>query len=183
MVEDLSMHIADLLENSFRAGAKHVELRLSLLRGTLRLEVDDDGSGMDGDLLRKAADPFFTTKRHGKRIGLGLPLFLQTVEELGGTLEVSTRPGGGTRVRAEIPWHHPDRPPLGDLAETVVPIILTSPGVEFRIVLEGNGERIELDTERLKEELGISCLTPEAMGPLMRMVREAMDRVGLKEGA
>lgn len=65
----------------------------------------------------------------------------------------------------------------------MVPIILTSPGVEFRIVLEGNGERIELDTERLKEELGISCLTPEAMGPLMRMVREAMDRVGLKEGA
>lgn len=183
MVEDLCMHIADLLENSLRAGAERVELKLSRERGTLRLEVEDDGAGMDGELLRRAADPFFTTKGHGKGIGLGLPLFLQTVEELGGTLEVSTRPGGGTRVRAEIPWHHPDRPPLGDLAETVVPIILTSPGVEFRIVLEGNGERIEIDTERLKEELGIPCLTSEAMGSLMRMVREAMDRAGFKEVA
>lgn len=178
MVEDLCMHIADLLENSLRAGAKHVTLRLALDRGFLTLEVADDGAGMDREVLRRSVDPFFTTKGHGKGIGLGVPLLLQTVEELGGTVEISSRPGGGTKVVARIPWHHPDRPPLGDLAGTVVPIILTSPGVVFRIILEGNGKSLEVDTGKLP---GISPPRPETLGHLARAINEAAEQVGIKE--
>ena len=182
MVEDLCMHIADLLENSLRAGAKHILVRLSLHRGELTLEVADDGAGMDGDLLKRATDPFFTTKVGGKGIGLGIPLLLQTVEELGGSLEVTSRPGEGTRVVARIPWYHPDRPPLGDLAGTLVPIILTSPRVEFRLVLEGNEHRVELDTGRMAKEQEGSSLDIGALERLQRAIEEAMDKVGFKEG-
>ncbi|HID08638.1 TPA: histidine kinase, partial [Candidatus Micrarchaeota archaeon] len=46
MVEDLSMHVADLLENSLRAGARNIELLFERRRNELRLEVTDDGAGM-----------------------------------------------------------------------------------------------------------------------------------------
>ncbi|MGY4707836.1 ATP-binding protein [Candidatus Bipolaricaulota sp. J31] len=178
------MHIADLLENSLRAGAKRIELRLALERGTFRLEVEDDGMGMEPELLRKSVDPFFTTKERGEGVGLGIPLLLQTVEELGGTAEISTRPGGGTRVEVELPWHHPDRPPLGDLAETLVPIILTSPGVDFRIVLQGNGREVEIDVTRLREELGEGPRADAGMLELLeRTIADAVRTVGLKEGS
>lgn len=101
------------------------------------------------------------------------------MEELGGAVEIASRPGGGTRVIARIPWDHPDRPPLGDLADTLVPIILTSPGVAFQIVLEGNGNRVELTTEGLNDP----SPTAEALGRLQQAITEAVDAVGLKEGA
>lgn len=183
MVEDLCMHIADLLENSLRAGATRIGLELSLERGILRLRVEDDGAGMDPVHLRRAADPFFTTKGEGGGVGLGIPLLLQTVEELGGKATISSRPGGGTRVEVEIPWYHPDRPPLGDLAGTLVPIILTSPGVGFRIVLKGNGREVEIDVERLRRELGVGDgVSADLMEVLERTIAEAVRSTGLKEG-
>ena len=56
--------------------------------GVLRLEVKDDGRGMDG----------------GRGVGVGLSSMRERAEELGGTLVVEAAPAGGTVVRAELPW-------------------------------------------------------------------------------
>lgn len=181
MVEDLSMHVADLLENSLRAGARNIELLFERRRNELRLEVTDDGAGMDGETLRRAADPFFTTK-DGRRIGLGVPLLVQTAEELGGEVEISSRPGGGTRVAARIPWDHPDRPPLGDLAGTILPIILTSPDVRFRVTITSDRGTWHMDTDEIKRELGeVPMDHPEVMAYLEEEMRRALREHGFKE--
>ncbi len=65
------------------------------------IEIDDDGPGMDSQVLRRIFQPFFTTKREGS--GLGIPVAQKILDAHGGTLDVSSAPGRGTTVRVELP--------------------------------------------------------------------------------
>lgn len=133
-MEDVSLHILDIVENALRAGARHVTIRLteSQREDRLTLEVIDDGAGMDAETLGRATDPFFTTKE-GKRVGLGLPLLAQAAEEAGGKLEVESAPGKGTKVTAAFRLSHIDRRPLGNIDETMRCLEATHPEVCLRL--------------------------------------------------
>jgi signal transduction histidine kinase len=139
-MEDVSLHVLDIVENALRAGAKNVLVRLAQEKDANRLvlEVTDDGAGMDEETRRKSLDPFFTTQR-GKRVGLGLPFLAQAAEEAGGKLEIRSAPGKGTTVRATFELSHMDRKPLGNLEETMRCLRATHPEVCFRL------ERVETD--------------------------------------
>jgi len=132
-MEDVSLHILDIVENALRAGAKHIVIRLAQRKQADRLvlEVIDDGKGMDEETKRRSLDPFFTTKQ-GRRVGLGLPFLAQAAEEAGGTLEVESAPGQGTRVIATFGLSHIDRRPLGDIKQTLHCLEATHPEVCFR---------------------------------------------------
>ncbi len=179
-VEDIAFHLADLVANAVRAGARRVEIELVRDGPEFRVRVADDGAGMDGDAQRRAGDPFFTTKP-GRRIGLGLALFRQTAEALGGVFRVVSQPGVGTRVEARFPWNHPDRPPLGDLVATLVPLLATSP-VEFRLVFRDDRTTWSLDTREIRQTLGDVPLShPEVFSFLERELRRALVELGWKE--
>ena len=61
------------------------------------LEVLDDGSGLEPTDLERMFDPFFTTRRGGR--GLGLAVVFGVVRRLRGSIQVESTPGAGTRVR------------------------------------------------------------------------------------
>lgn len=132
-MEDLSLHILDIVENSLRADARNVDVKVteSQKDDTLILEVNDDGDGMDEETVRQAVDPFFTTKR-GKKVGLGLAFLAQAAREAEGKLEVESTKGRGTKVIATFKLSHIDRKPLGNLEETVKCLRLAHPEVGFR---------------------------------------------------
>jgi len=65
------------------------------------IEVVDKGVGIGPEDLPNVFDPFFTTKEEGT--GLGLPLSLGIVEAHGGSLEIESRPGEGTRATIRLP--------------------------------------------------------------------------------
>ncbi|HXF06172.1 MAG TPA: ATP-binding protein [Blastocatellia bacterium] len=132
-MEDLSLHILDIVENALRAGARNVTIRLtqSTKEDRLILEVIDDGKGMDEETLSRSLDPFFTTKT-GRRIGLGLPFLAQAAEEAEGKLSIESTPGRGTKVTATFRLSHIDRKPLGDIEETIRCLRATHPEVCFR---------------------------------------------------
>jgi PAS domain S-box-containing protein len=67
------------------------------------LSVTDTGEGMDEETLRKAVDPFFTTKEVGKGTGLGLPMVFGLAKESGGELVLKSRKGLGTTVELWLP--------------------------------------------------------------------------------
>jgi PAS domain S-box-containing protein len=69
----------------------------------LRLAVKDTGTGMDGDTLAHATEPFFTTKPQGKGTGLGLSMARGFAEQSGGSLTVESAPGRGTVVMLWLP--------------------------------------------------------------------------------
>jgi signal transduction histidine kinase len=144
-MQDLALHILDLVDNSLRAGATRIGVHVleDPAADRLTVEITDNGRGMDEGTLARALDPFFTTKP-GKPVGLGLALFAQAARESGGGLKVESRPGRGTILRADFSLGHPDRKPLGDLKETMSLLAEAHPQVAFeydyRIVKEEPSE-------------------------------------------
>lgn len=86
-----SIHIKSFLDASTR------------LKEVVRVEVADDGKGMDEATVRRIFDPFFTTKNEGT--GLGLSIAHSIVEQHGGKIEVKSKPGEGTTFTVELPCH------------------------------------------------------------------------------
>jgi PAS domain S-box-containing protein len=92
-----------------KGGTIDIVLRPS---GTDHVEIlfDDNGCGMSLDVRRQAFNPFFTTRRDGGRIGLGLHIVHNIVtNRLGGELHLDSAPGKGTKIRITLPRVAPDR--------------------------------------------------------------------------
>ena len=68
-----------------------------------RVEVADSGTGIAPEHLHRVYDPFFTTKPARQGTGLGLAVTYGIIQEHGGSIEVSNRPGGGAQFRIELP--------------------------------------------------------------------------------
>jgi two-component system, NtrC family, sensor kinase len=71
--------------------------------GFARIDVADSGQGIQPEHLARIYDPFFTTKAARKGTGLGLSVTYGIVREHGGTIEVESRWGAGSRFRVELP--------------------------------------------------------------------------------
>ncbi|MBB3357945.1 MULTISPECIES: MHYT domain-containing protein [unclassified Novosphingobium] len=67
------------------------------------VEVADTGAGMDEETLRRAMEPFFTTKPVGKGTGLGLAQIYGSMRQIGGAVRIDSAPGQGTTVRLFLP--------------------------------------------------------------------------------
>lgn len=95
--------LINLLKNALEAApGKQIVVRLQAApQGGTLLQVLDRGPGMDGDLLRGAMLPFFTTKKMGT--GVGLPLCREILAEHGGRLSIRNREGGGLAVTCFLP--------------------------------------------------------------------------------
>jgi signal transduction histidine kinase len=76
--------------------------------GRVLLWIEDAGEGIAAADLPHVFEPYFTTKRTGT--GLGLAIARKTIEALGGTLRLDSRPGAGTRVEIELPASAPAAP-------------------------------------------------------------------------
>ena len=149
-MEDLSLHILDIVENSLRSDAKVIEISVveDEEQDLLTLEIKDDGRGMDPEKAKRAADPFFTTKP-GRRFGLGLALLAQAAREAGGAFGISSSPGAGTTVRATFGYGHPDRKPLGDIPATLQTLVAGHPEVGFVYEHRRGAEITRLDTREV----------------------------------
>ena len=149
-MEDLSLHILDVVQNSIRSQAKLIEICLveDPEQDLLTLEIRDDGSGMAPEDCARAGDPFFTTKA-GRRIGLGLALLEQAAREAEGDFHVLSAPGSGTTVTASFRWSHPDRRPLGDLPATLETLVASHPEVDLVFEQRTGAEVIRFDAREV----------------------------------
>lgn len=103
--------ITQVLWNLVRNGAEamtgegRLELGLQATEDNIRINVRDFGKGIDAEDLERIFEPFFSTKSGGT--GIGLALVHRIVEEHGGTVEVQSTPGEGTRFMIELPRRAP----------------------------------------------------------------------------
>jgi PAS domain S-box-containing protein len=78
--------------------------RSKLAKGRyVRISVADTGVGMDEATLARAVEPFFSTKGIGKGTGLGLSMVHGLASQLGGAVEISSRPGLGANIELWLP--------------------------------------------------------------------------------
>jgi two-component system sensor histidine kinase RegB len=97
--------LRSLLKNAIQASStgEPVSLRVSLAKGRVSAAVQDHGAGMSDEILARVGEPFFTTKRPGDGMGLGLFLTRALAEQLGGALHIASRSGQGTEAWIELP--------------------------------------------------------------------------------
>ncbi len=172
-MDDISLHILDISENSIRAQATRIEIILTrdVRNDLFRVEIIDDGRGMDAETLARIRDPFFTTK--GKKTGLGIPLLAQAAEQTGGSVRIDSAPGKGTRVSVSFKWSHVDRPAIGSMADTVLTLIAGHPDLDYVYEEREDGKVFRFDSREIKNELeGVPINTPEALTAIRGMFNE-----------
>ena len=132
LMQDISLHILDIAENSIAAEASKIEIVIieDTIADLLTVEIKDNGRGMDEETVKRALDPFYTSKT-GKRVGLGIPLLAQAAREGGGSFDIESVPDGGTGLIARFVLSHPDRKPLGDVDGTVQMLQITHPEIKL----------------------------------------------------
>ena len=69
----------------------------------VRVEIQDNGSGIPKKVLPKIFDPFFTTKEIGKGTGMGLSISYKIIQQHGGRILVDSEPGAGTMFSILLP--------------------------------------------------------------------------------
>jgi signal transduction histidine kinase len=94
---NLLLNAADAVEEAVPPRRARIEVRARRVDGGVRLEVEDNGTGILPEALPRLFEPFFTTKPPGKGTGLGLALCHEYVCRAGGTLTAENRPEGGAR--------------------------------------------------------------------------------------
>ncbi len=80
-----------------------ITVRTRMDKKAVVIEIEDNGKGMDEKTLKLIFDPFFTTKRTKGGTGLGLAIAFRIIEEHGGNISVSSKPGTGTLFTIKIP--------------------------------------------------------------------------------
>lgn len=178
-MEDLSLHILDIAENSLDAGAGRISitLREDKTNDTFTMIVRDNGRGMDKETVRKVTDPFFSTKVvRSRKFGLGIPLLAQSAEECGGRLSLASSPGEGTTVTVEFRLSHIDRKPLGDMGATMMVLVSGHPEVDFSLDYEADGFLYSFDTGALREELeGMPLNLPSVLNFIKEDINGALE--------
>ena len=105
---ELRRVLINLVTNALEAmeGGGDLEVELQLLStNRFSIEVRDNGVGLSEAQRGLLFEPHFTTKSHGT--GLGLAVCKRVVEQMGGTIELTARPSGGTIARVELPMEPP----------------------------------------------------------------------------
>jgi len=173
-MDELLLHVIDLVENSLAAGAGRivVVIREDSACDRVEISVVDDGKGMDQETRRNAQDPFFTSK-NGKRVGLGLPLFKQTAEATGGSFSLGSELGVGTQITASFGKSHLDRPPLGNLPDSALALLVMAGEASLELHYERDGLIKTMESREIQDALeGLSLTHPAVITFLKQYVQE-----------
>ena len=125
------------------------------------VQVIDDGVGIDAQTLPHIFEPFFTTKGGGRGTGLGLAMVYGIVKQHGGTIEVTSRVGHGTRFQVRLPVAERTRPSSGRIA--LPPELRNASGPATVLVVEDDPMVLDLVTTVLRRE---GYLVIDAPSPL-----------------
>jgi len=109
--EDLQQIFFNIINNAFQAMKGNGRLKVSsyIENAYSVIMFEDDGPGMPKDILRKAFNPFFTTKMQGEGTGLGLNITQRLVEKYEGNIKIQSQENKGTTVSLLFP--NPDEGP------------------------------------------------------------------------
>ncbi len=166
-MKELSLHILDIFYNSLSAKASLIKVGVDIntKEDILTIKIVDNGCGMDKEFLKNVLNPF-TTTRTTRKVGLGLPLFESGALRCEGTFKVWSRKNVGTRVKATYQNSHIDKPPLGNMVDTIISMTMAlSKEVNLLYIQTLDDEKFSFDTREIRQILTeeVSLTQPDVM--------------------
>jgi hypothetical protein len=170
-MQDISMHIMDLMQNSIHAGCSRLTLTVGLTSGDeyLEIKLEDDGNGMSREVQEKAVDPFYTS-RDTRDVGLGISLFKGAVEIAEGKLFLFSEEGKGTGIRGLMKNRSIDRQPLGNVGNLVFLHMLSHPDIPVKLHIYRGPASFTFDSDKWiesREEAGATATDAAFMAEAM----------------
>lgn len=181
-MRELSLHILDIAENSLRANSSLIEILVEedLINNKLIVKVTDNGCGMSEEYARKVLDPF-TTERTTRSVGLGLPMFAATAKRCAGHLVLKSEPNLGTEIIVDMERDNIDRPPLGDMADTIVTLLCYGSGFDIKYTRVIGSNTFVFNSKDIKAELdGVSITTPSVLNWIRDYILENEEQLKQK---
>ncbi|MGV8147317.1 MAG: ATP-binding protein [Alkaliphilus sp.] len=178
-MKELSLHILDIIENSIKAEATLIKLKIneSTEKNLLTIEIKDNGKGMDKEMLSKVLDPFVTT-RTTRRVGLGLSLTKAAANQCDGDLVIDSIENEGTNVVIIFQYDHIDRAPIGNMADTIVSMILSNENINYEYIHKVNDKGFIFNTKEIKESLaGVSITEVDIIAWVKEFVEEGIENL------
>ena len=182
-MNELALHILDIAQNSIRAKASLVQIKLTEKpeADEYLIEIKDDGQGMSQEQLEQASDPFFTSRTR-RKVGLGLSLIKHNAELTDGDFQLSSEENRGTQLKVKFGFQHIDRPILGDIAGTLIILVNNEQQTDFVYTHQTPKGQFEFDTREVKKSLdGVPISTPEIRQFLLEMIRENLEQIQISE--
>lgn len=154
-MQEISLNIMDIVQNSIKAEANRIiiSININTKKDFLTVTIEDNGKGMSSDQLKRAHDPFFSS-RTTRRVGLGIPFLKHAAECTGGSFSVDSVLRQGTIISADFVFSHIDRMPLGNIVSTIHLLITMNPNINFVYRYKLNNKEFSLDTNDLHDILG-----------------------------
>lgn len=178
-MNDLSLYILDIAQNSIAAKASIIEITIeeNSLKNLLTLTIKDNGQGMSCEVLSKVTDPFFTT-RNTRTVGLGIP-FLKMASNLAkGDLTINSSKGLGTSIETTFKLNHINTPPLGAIEDTLF-ILMIHPelkDLKYKHVVDDSTFTLTLGT--INQILdGVPLTEPSIMTYLKSYIRDNINKL------
>jgi hypothetical protein len=182
-VREIALHLLDIAENSVAARANQIEVSVieDLLSDRLAAAVRDNGKGMDEETVRRICDPFVTS-RTTRKVGLGIPLLKAAAEACNGYLRIWSNPDKGTKLEVEFQRSHIDRMPLGDLASTILTLVVAYPEIrwlfKYKVLLQDREPEFIFDNGPIMESLEvISLCEPEILSYLRHLIEDGISDI------
>jgi hypothetical protein len=153
-MHEISLNVLDIVQNSIKANANLIEITIEkdTFKNQLYIGINDNGCGMDKQMLNKIIDPFFTT-RTTRKVGLGVPFFKMSAELTGGDFKILSKLGVGTKIQAVYNYNHIDMMPIGNITQTITTLIQLNPDIDFIYKYIVNKKEFILNTIEIKNVL------------------------------
>jgi CheY-like chemotaxis protein len=119
----------------------------------VQLSISDTGTGMDPETLKRAVEPFYSTKGIGKGTGLGLSMVHGLAAQLNGALDIHSHPGLGTRVDLLLPL---SEKPAGAKFDLHRPLAIADH--RGRALVVDDEATVRMTTSDMLEELGFATV-------------------------
>jgi PAS domain S-box-containing protein len=155
-----------------------LEGEIGLPRGDyVVLAVEDNGCGIPPEILEQVMEPFFTTKEIGKGTGLGLSMVYGFTQQSGGTMQIHSELGQGTKVEIWLP-RAPDVAP-SKLEPISGGAAIPAPQARLRILLADDHDGVRTMTAAMIEEMGHQVVEAGDGPSLLALLEAAPDSYDL----
>lgn len=178
-MKTIALHILDITENSVRANASLVIIKVidSIIDDKITVRISDNGCGLSEEHLKSVIDPFFTS-RTTRKVGMGIPLFKQSAEMAGGRFLITSTLGEGTMVEAVFQRSHLDCISMGNLAEIIALISGGNSQLDFEFIYKSDIGIYQFKTTEIKEVFGDMPINlPDVIHGMQELIESNLDEM------